>query len=185
MYAQKGESLDTVRVTAVKRPASYLEIGYSGATIFHPGVTIGWGKPVSFNYNENKGTMNEIVIGGQVGMYYHNNRHTGVYGGVVPQWTKTSKKGFQYGFELPVGYLRTFIPGVYETDESGNINHLSFAGTNHFIISPAFRLGHHFKEDFPVDAWFIKNRLMLMMPYPGGMTSQYFLEIGIVKNLNR
>ncbi len=128
--------------------------------------------------------MNELLLGIQAGMYYHSNMHTGVYAGGTGKWIKTSANGFQYGFDLELGYLRTFIPQVYEINNAGEIKQVPFAGTNHFELFPSFRLGHRFKDESLLNGWFIRNGLMIVMPYSGNVTSQYFLEAGIVKRFN-
>jgi hypothetical protein len=162
---------------------TYLEAGYSGATIFHPGANVTYGKVLGTKTNERRNTRQEWIGGLGAGFYYHKNRHTGVYVNPLIEWIKTNRKGFQYGLELPVGYLRTFIPNVYQIQENSQIDRLPFAGTSHLVISPALRLGHRFSENSFINGWYIKNRVMLITPYAGGLTPQYFLEAGLVKSL--
>ena len=161
-----------------------LEVAYSGATIFHPGLAINYTKPIATKRNETRQSQHEFLIGGNAGFYFHKRRHTAVYAGANAAWIKTSRKGFQYGFELPFGYLRAFVPNVYELDASGDVKKLSLVGTNHVTVSPAFRLGHRYSDDALINGWFVKNRLMFVAPYAGGVAKQYLLEVGIVKLLN-
>ena len=184
MYAQTPNDKDSTYLIKNSKHATYLELGYSGATIFHPGISGSLYKPVAFKKNENRNALSELFLGVQAGIYYHHNMHTGLYAGGTAKWVKTSLKGFQYGFDLQLGYLRTFIPQVYEITSAGEIKHLPFAGTNHFELFPSFRLGHHLQNDSFISGWYIKNGLMVTMPYTGNVASQYFFEAGIVKRLN-
>lgn len=184
LRAQMPSDTDSPDANKNPKHESYFELGYSGATIFHPGITGSFSKPVAFKKNENKNSLSELLLGVQAGIYYHHNMQTGVYAGGTGKWIKTSPKGFQYGFDVQLGYLRAFIPQVYEITSSGEIRRLPFAGTNHFELFPSFRLGHRFKDESFISAWYVKNGLMMVMPYPGNAASQYFLEAGIVKRLN-
>lgn len=181
LFAQTRIDTSSTKSRTPSTAISYLELGYSGATIFHPGITCSFSKPIFFKTNQEKNSLSEIQLGLQAGIYYHKNMHTGLYIGPVAKWIKTSSKGFEYGFNLELGYLRTFISDVYEITGSGEIKHIQLAGTNHFTIFPSFRLGHRFKNESFINGWFINNGLMVIMPYAGNMTSQYFIEAGIVK----
>jgi hypothetical protein len=163
------------------RAQVYLDADYSGATITHPGLQGGYGRfLINKQSEELKG--NELLAMVRAGFYFHRDRHTGVYGTIGLEWIRTSPGGFQFGFELPVGYLRTFIPKVYELTENGDVNNLGMAGTNHLILSPALRLGHTISSHY-LNSWFIKNRVMIINGYVGGSTQQYMLEAGVAKIL--
>jgi hypothetical protein len=164
------------------RAQSFIDAGYCGASVTHPGLYAGYGKTLLQVHGRGK-KKNELVATVRLGFYFHRNRHTGVFTNVGLEWIKTTRRGFQYGLDVPVGYLRTFIPKVYKMNDDGELSKVRWAGTNHLIMSPAIRLGHTFSSGF-INAWYIKNRVMIVQQYVGGSAPQFMLEAGVVKLLN-
>lgn len=169
-------------VNTSSRAQTQIEAGYAGATITHPGATFRYGKTL---IGSERGSTKriDVLATARAGVYFHRNRHAGVYFDIGIEWIRTTRKGFQFGVDLPAGYLRAFIPKVYQISGSGEINKLPWAGTSHLIISPALRLGHTLSNSY-VNAWYIKNRVMLIHQYTGGTTPQFLLEAGVVKSIH-
>lgn len=164
-----------------------VQVAYSGAMIVHPGFSLDYSKILlakSVSKPEGRTATRQLITGMQAGFYYHQHMHTGLYLTPHIEWVKTTRKGFQYGIDLPVGYLRTLIPQVYEVESSGEVKKKHFSGTSHFILSPSLRVGKKLKQPNWVDEWYVKNKFMYITPYPAGNTFRYFLEIGITHWIN-
>lgn len=155
----------------------YGSLGYQGSTIFHPVFSIGVSKELA------SGGAHQLLSGVQVGAYFHSRMHTGLYAGPYTEWLCTAPRGFQFGMDLPLGYLRTFIPQVYGTGPSGEVQFQPMAGNGYFFLMPGFRLGRKTKRGGLIESWYVKNKLMIITPHAFGPGFRYFLEIGITHRL--
>ena len=149
---------------------AYIRSSYLGGLITRPGLGLGFSASFAENWR----------YGIQAGAYYHPRTQTGTFISPNIEWIKTSPKGFQYGFGLDAGYLRTFIPRTVEVTASGTVKKPFEAGTNHFMMMPSVRLGKDLepKNGVPVE-WFVSNNLMLQYPYFEGINFYHLLAIGI------
>lgn len=164
-----------------------IQVAYSGTMILHPGINLDYSRNLTSQIRkkaEGQLVTRQLICGLQAGSYYHKHMHTGLYLTPHIEWVKTTRKGFQYGIDLPAGYLRTFIPRVYEVESSGAVKKKNFSGTNHFIVAPSFRVGKKLKHPGLIDEWYVRNKIMYMAPYPAGNTFRYFLEIGVTHWIN-
>ena len=164
------------------RAQNRIQWAYSGSMILKPGINLDYSRVLNSSIRkiaDGRTTTRQLITGLQVGSYYHQHMHTGLYLTPHLEWLKTTRKGFQYGIDLPVGYLRTMIPQVYKVEASGALKKEHFSGTNHFILAPSLRVGKRLKHPGFIDEWYVKNKIMYIAPYPAGNTFRYFLEIGI------
>lgn len=166
-----------------------LRIAYLGGQITHPGITLGIDQ-VLFSKDQERSNgatvRKEWRYGLDLGVYYHQDLHTGIF--ITPQleWLRTGNRGGQWGFGLAAGYLRTFIPRVYEVDDAGNVSKRSLAGTDHGILMPHLRFGKDlsWKKKLPLE-WYLQTNLMLQYPYFGGVNKYFLLEAGLNYHLKK
>ena len=163
----------------------YARVAYQGGMILHPGLNLGLATPIWQTDREkrNGGTVRrEVRLGLNAGFYYHRRMNTGLNIGPELEWVRTGAKGGQFGISVESGYLRTFIPGAYEVDDSGTVSRAGMAGTNHFFISPGLRFGGEFGAN-EQQAWYIRPKLQFQQPYAGGSNKYFLTEIGLTFKL--
>jgi hypothetical protein len=154
-----------------------MELSYSGATITHPGINASFAETTVGGHHG----RDQWLLGIQAGFYFHRNMHATFYLMPWAGWIRTSKSGFQYGIDLPFGFAFARIPKVYKINSDGTMMRRQFRGTSHIAFAPALRLGHTIPSGSPFGEWFIKNKLLFVVPYAGGSSSRYLFEAGVVK----
>lgn len=167
--------------------AYYAKVAYQGGMVLHPGLNLGVAYPILHSSREKRNgqlVQREIRLGLNAGFYYHRRLNTGLNIGPEVEWLRTGSRGGQFGISLESGYLRTFIPGTYEVDDSGSISQATGVGTDHFFFSPGIRIGKILKAGKErALAWYIRPKLQFQRPYAGGSNNYFQTEIGITFKL--
>ncbi len=167
-----------------------LSASYFGEVITHPGLKLGvtyelkrWGKSKIKRNGIEKVIQQSFDLSPTVGFYYHKDYQTGLF--AMPELSYTRKKanGNVVAYGVGAGYMRTFIPHVYDLTSTGEIKKLhegnNYLLTNYFI---SFGKDLSVKHHIPI-TMYIKPQFMHALPnYAGGVT--YFaLEIGVIYRL--
>lgn len=154
---------------------TFLEAGYLGENITHPGVYGTISRPIGTDFR----------AGVTAASYFHRRMHTGLTIQPQVEWLKTRPSGFQFGVSLGAGYLRTFIPGTYEL-QGETFEKISATGTNHFTLSPAIRLGKDLepKTGLPIELVF-RNQLMYILPWFEGSSNTFNFMAGLTYRFNK
>lgn len=174
----------TTEISAqIKKPTA-ISVSYFGETITHPGLKIGLDYELkSWDRNKKKSTQKiiskSIILSSNIGFYFHKDYQTGAFALPELSYSRKNQKGNFRSIGLGVGYMRTFIPNVYEVNTANEIKR-TIAGNNYFLSTcfVAFGKDLSVKYSIPMGVY-IKPQIMYALPnYPNGVT--YFaLEIGI------
>jgi len=165
---------------------------YFGESITHKGIKIGvnyelksWDKTQIRKNTSQKTIYKRIDLSTSVGFYYHKDYQTGLF--VLPElsYTRKNAKGNFITFGLGAGYMRTFIPNVYDINSNNEIEKTP-KGYNYFLTNYFIGFGKDLsiKHKIPMDIY-IKPQIMYALPnYPNGIT--YFaLEVGVCYKLTK
>ena len=184
-------SVSTILSAQINNPTS-ISASYFGESITHPGLKIGvnyhlksWDKTKTKKNTSQKTIYKRIDLSPNVGFYFHKDYQTGLF--VLPElsYTRKNAKGNFMIFGMGAGYMRTFIPNVYEINSNNEIEKTpegyNYFLTNYFI---AFGKDLSIKHNIPLEI-FLKPQIMYALPnYPNGIT--YFaLEVGVCYELSK
>lgn len=161
---------------------TYMSVGYNGAYITHPGLETSISRSVKNQDPQKDVVSNDIRVGMSLGFYFHKNRHTALFLAPTIEWLHTSASGFQWGFNLPLGFMKTFLPSVYEVSGS-SVESIQGTGPSDFFVMPGFRLGHTVEHGF-IDEWYVRNKLLIVPGHPLQKSATYLFEFSIVKEIN-
>jgi hypothetical protein len=161
---------------------TYISIGYSGAYMTHPGLETSLIRSLKSKDTQKSDNNTDLRVGGSMGFYFQKNRHTALYLGTTIEWLHTSSTGFQWGLNLPLGFMKTFLPNVYEVNGS-SIESVKGVGPSNFYFMPGMRLGRTMNRGF-IDEWFIRNKFLIVPGHPLQRGATFLLEISIVKKIN-
>ena len=173
------------------RPESFYA-SYFGEMITHPGLRVGVNFPlISWDKTKIKKSGNEKVIlksidfSPSIGLFYHKDYQTGLF--VMPElsYSRKNEKGNYMTFAIGAGYMRTFIPRVYDFNSNGEIEKID-AGYNYFIsnYSVAFGKDLSIKKKIPLSIY-IKPQLMYAMPNYSNGVRYAALELGLNYRLKK
>ncbi|WP_375561995.1 hypothetical protein ACE193_05445 [Bernardetia sp. OM2101] len=158
-------------------------VSYFGETITHSGMKVFaeynlFTKVKNKKKNSEKNVYHSILLTPSIAYFYHKNYQHAALGQFEVGYNRTSPNGNYWGFGVGVGYMRTFIPNVYELSPTGNIESIS-AGDNYFTNSYSFTIGKEIarNSEHPF-AFFIKPIFTQARPSIMGTTPYFFLEIG-------
>lgn len=130
----------------LNRPNS-IQISYFGETVTHPGLKVNliynikeWEKIKS----EKKTKVKYISMQPGLGIYTHKNYQTGLLllNDICYSRITNKRKWFSSGIGL--GFLRTFLPDVYELNSKGEIVK-KYVGYNHAVFSYHMEFGKQVK----------------------------------------
>lgn len=163
-----------------------IHISYLGETITHPGLKIGvtyqlndWEKKIMKNNGSEKIIQKSIDLSPSIGFYYHKNYQTGLF--VLPElsYSRKNRKGNYRTIGLGAGYMRTFIPHVYDFDSSGAIEKIH-TGNNYFITNYFITFGKdlNVKNKIPMDIY-VKPQMIYALPNVPKGVWYFALEIGV------
>lgn len=169
-----------------------LSTSYFGEAVTHPGLKIGityelktWDKNKIKKNGIEKVIQQSFDLSPTVGFYYHKDYQTGLF--VIPElsYTRKNVKGNFVSYGLGVGYMRTFIPDVYDLNSNDEVEKVH-EGYNYFLTNYFIAFGKDLilKYNIPMDIY-IKPQIMYALPnYTGGV--MYFaLEVGISYRLTK
>lgn len=169
-----------------------ISASYFGEVITHPGLKLGatyelkyWGKSKIKRNGIEKVFQQSFDLSPTVGFYYHKDYQTGLF--VMPELSYTRKKvnGNFVTYGLGAGYMRTFIPNVYDLNSNGEIEKV-YKGNNYFLTNYFIAFGKDLSlmHNIPMDIY-IKPQFMYALPnYAMGVMS-FALEIGINYKLTK
>lgn len=164
-----------------------VSISYFGEMITHPGVKVSlqyplgsWSTTHQKGKGESIGITRQLTIQPAVGFFYHKRYQTGFFLTTDISYTRQNERGGFYGVGVGVGYLRSFIPHVFEINGQGQVEKSS-AGHHYFLPSLHLYFGNTLNEKL---GWFVKPQFLYALPnFPKG-TGYFSLEIGITRHLN-
>lgn len=174
----------------VIKPNSF-RLAYYGETITHPGFKGGVTYSLS-SWEKSKTKKNgttlkqkEFQLNPSVGFFYHRNYQTALF--FIPELAYFRKKenGNHLAVGIGAGYMRTFLPRVYELDSNGEIQSTS-AGYNYFVsnFSACFGRDLSFNSSLPMSIY-IKPQFSRASPNAGGAVWYFGLEGGITFSLGK
>jgi len=167
------------------RPESIF-VSYFGETITHPGLKIGvdfqlksWDKTKIKKNKDKKIIQKGIDLIQGIGFFYHKDYQTGIF--ILPElsYSKKNAKGNFLMAGIGAGYMRTFIPNVYDLNSNGEIERMH-AGYNYFLTNYSITFGKDLskKKMIPLSI-FIKPQLMYVLPNATNGVSYFALELGV------
>lgn len=159
---------------------------YFGETLTHPGIKIGasyelkgWGKIKSKRNGKEKTIQKSINFCPGIGFYSHKHYQTGLL--VLPEinFSRKNEKGNYFSFAVGSGYMRTFIPNVYELDSNGEIEKLH-VGYNYFVTNYSLEFGKDLsvQTHLPVNI-FVKPQLLNAIPNYSKSVWYFAFELGL------
>lgn len=101
-YASQIYSQDSLRIDK-----HIVTIAYFGDEITHPGFQIGY----TYKALSSKNAQHSLLIGSYVGAYRFPFHSRGVFITPIIGYQLQRPKGFQYDFQVGIGYLHTFAEG--------------------------------------------------------------------------
>jgi hypothetical protein len=179
-------------LSAQKLKPVAVSASWFGETITHPGIKMGLTFQLK-SYEKSKAKKNgkqklitkSIDLTPSAGAFYHKNYQTAVF--VIPElsYSRKNARGNYKSAGIGAGYMRTFVPNVYEFNGGGDIKKIH-AGNNYFVTSCFITFGKEltFLKNIPAGIY-IKPQLLYALPnYPKGV--MYFaLEAGLKYRFTR
>ena len=173
------------------RPKS-IYASYFGETVTHPGLKIGvtyqlkfWDKTKTRKNGDKRIIQRSIELSPGIGFFYHKDYQTGLF--VLPEWSYSRKnaKGNFLTAGIGAGYMRTFIPNVYDLNANGEIESID-AGYNYFLTNYSITFGKDLsvKKMIPISIY-IKPQLMYALPNATNGISYFALELGASYKLTK
>ena len=184
----------TLSMTHLHGQDTEFRIGYLGGQVSHPGVRLGLGHLLlgkgMYKYDKekdkNRTRMNQIMLQGDAGAYYHRRYHTGLRIGGGAAWRNiVARNSLFFEVSLSVGALATWIPGVYEVNANGDVGERQTDMRLHFAPEIAIATGGKFKQkdgSRPM-GFYSRPSLMPVFPYFESGTMYFFLEAGLIIDL--
>lgn len=167
----------------------YIGVSYLGETITHGGIKAG----ISFlltdwevvKVKKNKTLQYHIDFRPNIGFFHHKAYQTSVF--VLPELSFTKKRpsGNYQSIGVGLGYLRTFVPNVFEVDIADDIQKTN-AGYNYLLSNYFVVFGRDLsvKSQIPV-ALFIKPQMMMAYPNQNAGIWYFALELGFDYKLTK
>ena len=173
------------------RPKS-ISASYFGETVTHPGLKIGvtyqlkfWDKTKTRKNGDKRIIQRCIELSPGIGFFYHKDYQTGLF--VLPEWSYSRKnaKGNFLTAGIGAGYMRTFIPNVYDLNSNGEIES-NDAGYNYFLTNYSITFGKDLsvKKMIPISIY-IKPQLMYALTNDTNGISYFALELGASYKLTK
>ena len=167
------------------RPQS-IYASYFGETVTHPGLKVGvsyqfksWDKTKIKKSGKEKLIQKNIDFSPSIGFYYHKDYQTGLF--VLPElsYSRKNKKGNYQALAIGAGYMRTFIPNVYDLKSNGGIEKIH-VGYNYFITNYSITFGKDLsiKKKLPLSIY-IKPQLIYAIPNYSKGIKYFALELGV------
>lgn len=166
------------------RPKS-IYASYFGETITHPGLKIGvtyqlkqWDKTKLKKNGKKRNIQKNIDLSPGIGFFYHKDYQTALF--ILPElsYSRKNVKGNFITAGFGAGYMRTFIPHVYDLNSNGEIVRI-VAGYNYFLTDLSLTFGKDLsvKKKLPI-CLFFKPQLMYALPNATKGVSYFVFEIG-------
>lgn len=163
-----------------------MDVAYFGETLTHPGFKVGvqyplksWEKTKIKKGGIENGIQKSIVLSPSLGIFYHKNYQTGLF--ILPElgYTRKNKKGNFLTYALGAGYMRTFVPNVYDLNPNGEVikKHKNY---NYFIANYSIAFGKDLsvKKKIPMGIY-LKPQLMYATPNYSKGIPYFAFEMGV------
>jgi hypothetical protein len=173
------------------RPQS-IYASYFGETVTHPGLKVGvnyqlknWDKTKIKKSGNEKVIQKSIDFSPSIGLFYHNDYQTGLF--VLPElsYSRKNVKGIYMTYAVGAGYMRTFIPNVYDLNSNGEIEK-THVGYNYFNTNYSITFGKDLsiKKKIPLSIYIKPQLMYAILNYSKGI--KYFaLELGVNYRLKK
>lgn len=173
------------------RPQS-IYASYLGETVTHPGLKVGvnyqlksWDKTKIKKSRNEKLIHKSVDLSPSISFYYHKDYQTGLF--VLPElsYSRKNVKGNYITYAIGAGYMRTFIPNVYDLNSNGEIEKIH-VGYNYFITNYSITFGKDLsiKRKIPLSIY-IKPQLMYAIPNYSNGIKYFVLELGLNYRLKK
>lgn len=173
------------------RPQS-IYVSYFGETVTHPGLKFGvsyqfkrWDKTKIRRSGNEKVIQKSIDFSPSIGLFYHKDYQTGLF--VLPELSYSRKniKGNFQSLAIGAGYMRTFIPNVYDLNSNGAIEKIH-VGYNYFITNYSITFGKDLsiKKKIPL-CIYIKPQLIYATPNYSKGIKYFAMELGVNYKLTK
>lgn len=154
-----------LRAQGLKPKSVY--VSYFGETVTHPGLKVGvtyqlidWEKSKIRRNGTEKVVFKSLDLSPAIGFFYHTNYQTGLF--VLPElsYRRMKANGNHIVFGVGAGYMRTFIPNVYELRPGEGIERVQ-EGNDYFITNYSIAFGRDLsaRKGLPVSV-FVKPQLL-------------------------
>ena len=165
---------------------------YFGATVAHPGLRLGvsyhltgWDKTKTKKSGKEKLLQKSLALNPSIGFYYYKDYQTGLF--VLPElsYSRKNAKGNHLSLAIGAGYMRTFIPNVYELSSDGDVQKIH-AGYNYFITNYSISIGKDLSisKNIPINI-FVKPELLNALPNYSKSVWYFALELGVCFKLTK
>jgi hypothetical protein len=173
------------------RPQS-IYASYFGETVTHPGLKVGvsyqfksWDKTKVKKSGNEKVIQKSIDLCPSIGLFYHKDYQTGIF--VLPElsYSRKNKNGNYRTLAIGAGYMRTFIPNVYDLNSNGEIEKIH-VGYNYFVTNYSIAFGKDLsvQRQIPLSIY-IKPQVMYAIPNYSKGTMYFALELGVNYSLTK
>lgn len=167
------------------RPKS-IYASYFGETITHPGLKVGvtlqlhsWDKTKIKKSGIEKTIQKSVDVSPSLGFFYHRGYQTGAF--LLPElsYSRKNSKGNYLTCAFGAGYMRTFLPNVYDLNAKGEIERIH-VGYNYFITNYSITFGKDLSinKNIPMSIY-IKPQLMYAIPNYLNGVGYFALEFGV------
>lgn len=158
-----------------------IQVSYFGEQVTRPGLRVAAQKSWTLKERERKDRTRTWLAdaGLGVGGFYHRRYMTGLFLQLEGGLRKVSDKGRFVGLGGGTGYLRSFLPNVWEVGANGTAEKVS-AGHGYFIWSVHAQYGsrlHWF--GWSNVSWHLKPQLLVGLPYFPKSVQWLALEVGL------
>lgn len=173
------------------RPQS-IYASYFGETVTHPGLRVGlnyqlkdWSKTKLMKSGTEKVIQNNMDLSPSIGFFYHKDYQTGLF--ILPElvYSRKNVKGNYITYGFGAGYMRTFIPNVYDLNSNGEIEKIH-TGYNYCItdFSVAFGKDLSVQKNIPMNIY-IKPQFLYAFPNYSKGIWYFILELGVSYKLDK
>lgn len=138
-----------------------------------------WNKTKLRKNSIKKITNKKIEITPSVGFFYHKDYQTALFALSELDYSKKNAKGNFVSYGLGAGYLRTFLPNVYEISSNNKIEKIH-EGKNYFLTNYFIVFGKDFSlmHKRPIDIY-LKPQIMYALPNYSKGTTYFAFEVGV------
>ena len=120
---------------------------------------------------------NQLLLGGNIGFYYHPRSHTGIFNYYELTYKRIYTKGFQYLLGIGPGLYRSVYPTTYEIDDNNNINKIAFPGRTYFTTVFVLGFGREYINR-KIKSTHLKFNTMILYNYNADIMPLFNIEIG-------
>lgn len=127
--------------------AAIVHLAYYGDVLVHPGLSIGYAKPMSsWKSGKKQNKYWQVLLGADLNYYLHKNHHHALIIGPTISLRRSSDKSWFFQLRYLSAYHRSFVDGsAFRMNEAGQVKKLVTAGQDTFFNSLEFDFGFRLK----------------------------------------